>query len=329
MPTNAYAQYYLAGGSTNAGRADDNYDFAGTPIQAKSGEEYYDFNGLSAVENKTEWFTTVNGETKWIPGLINNGCEFVRYAIWNGNCWQASYSEEQIVYPTSVTSSKWAGNNSNAFVDLPATPVGTTSAIALVGTMRYGTIQLPSGWTLLGETMVGTGAGTAGGSGYIRKAYAVAINEVVGTESLRFNFSNELGDTYNMKCYSYAYFSGGSKGTWNAVKGPEYTATSYAGFADVPLLTPPRLWWQTGIATGLYNNISSDVTSDHTILNNGFMEVYTKPAIGSASGEGFRTRYLTGFPATSSNYTDYDNIGAYGQPNSTSWAFYWVPDGEC
>ena len=326
MPTNAYAYYDLAAASTTYGRADEYYDLAGTPTHLKSADEYYDFNGLTAVDNKVEWFTTWNGETTWIPGLVYNGCEFVRYAMWNGQCWQASFSEDQVIYPTSVTSYAWSGNNSNAFVDLPAIPAGTTTAVALVATMHYGTITLPSGWRLLGETSVGTGALAAGGSGYIRKAVAVAIDNVTGIEALRFNFSNALGDSYNMKCYSVAYFSGGDAGTWNSAKGTEYVNTSYAKFTDIPIPTAPRLWWQTGIITAIYTSAVSS-SPDVTIGNNGFMEPFVKPAVGASSGASFKSRYIDGHPATSADYIDTDSIGAYGQPNSTSWGFWWTPTG--
>lgn len=332
MPTNAYAQYDFAGGATNASSANTYYEIAQGATNAKEAHEYYDLNGLDAIERKVEWFGTANAEAFWEPGLIWNGCDFVRYSMWNGSCWQTSQSTvvtPDTPFPTSVVSGKWSNNNANAFVDLPAFPVGMTSAVALVATMRYGEIALPAGWTLLGTTMVGTSPTVPGGSGQIRKAYAVAINNPTGTESLRFNFSNEIGDSYNMKSYSYAYFVGGqTNGSWQAIKGPEYINTTYGGFATIPSTAFPKLWWQTGIVTAVY---TSWVTTalDHSGGQNGFMETWTTPAAGSASGENFRTRYLAGHPATASDYIDTDGIGAYGQPNSTSWGFLWTPPTTC
>ena len=297
----------------------------GPPLPPSLPEEYPCADG-------SLWFTAIDGEPSWSPAKIWNGAKFSTYKMWNGSNWEQSCDTEGPpetplnTYPTSVSSGGWSDNNGNAFADLPAFPAGTRSAIALVGTMRYRNVVLPTGWRLLGESRVGSDPINGTQSGQIRHVIAVCIDDVQGTESLRFNFTDEFTDSYNMKCYAYAYFKEGSPGTWNAVKGVEEVNRSYYNFTALPQVYDvlPRVWWQTGIVTAVYTSAVSSI-DDVTCGYNGFMEVCSHPAMGASSGTNFYTRYLTGHPGLATDYIDTDSIGAYGQPNSTTWGFYWTP----
>lgn len=40
------------------------------------------------------WFGTNNGEVEWLPGLMWNGTEFVRYQMWDTVDWQTSVGHD-------------------------------------------------------------------------------------------------------------------------------------------------------------------------------------------------------------------------------------------
>lgn len=328
MAVDAYEYYNAAIVATRVSDEREYYNATITPsrIGAESNErEYYNVNQLEDTLCNVNWFNTWEAETLWRPGTMFNGTEFRRYKMWDGTRWVESCGDEPAdplsVYPNAVVAYAADDNTPvpGPFVDLPAIPAGTTSAVALVSAGVYTDIAIPSGWTLLEKTDVG---GTGTGSIH---AVAVKIDNVIGNEGLRFDFSNPTGGDYDGRAYAVAYFSGGMTGTWNHIKGVEYAGTSYGTFADVPNAGEvPRIWWQAGIITAVYTSFTSDVP-DITGDSNGFMVPFVHPAVGTSTGSNFYARYLTGHPATSSNYVDTDSIGAYGWPCSTTFGFYWTP----
>jgi hypothetical protein len=289
---------------------------------------YSEFNALDEVLiDGPLWVEAANGEVMWEPGLVYNGCDFVRYHMWDGNCWQASTVEaEEQIFPTAV-STYYNGTDYTSSITVPAFPTGMTSAVGLVVTAASNTINLPAGWTLLGSTQVLGATGGGGGTSNIRRCIAVSIDNPTGLEDRTFTLGALIGDPYNGGGYAMAYFTGGKPGgTWIANKGEELSHTSQGRFPPVTTTDGgPNLWWQAGVITAIYTSFSAPpgVAGSH----NGFVEPWIYPT--SASGETFRSTFLNARPYFWPDFIDTNNIGAYGSPCSTSWGFKWTPPSAC
>lgn len=293
---------------------------------------YSEFNALTDVlVDGPLWVEAAAGEAFWEPGLIWNGCEFVRYHMWDGNCWQGSSSSPiptlESSFPTAVTTTRATFNGSGGSVTLPAFPTGMTSAVALIALATHTTINAPAGWNVLGTTQVWDGSTGLINDSQIRRCIVVALDNPTGLESRTFTFANAVADNYNGAGYVTAYFTGGpTGGTWTAAKGQEFLGSSQARFT--PIVTTdgvPNLWWQVGVSTAVYTYFSAPPGVEGG--GNGFIEPWLYPT--SASGEAFRTNFLNAKPYDLPDIIDTDNIGAYGRPCSTSWGLKWTPPVSC
>jgi hypothetical protein len=295
---------------------------------AQSTSHYFDTDIVLPYLSGPKWVEAVSGEVAWEPGLIYNGCDFVRYHMWDGNCWQASTVEaEEQIFPTAVSVNRWSNNGVTSAITLPAFPVGMTSAVAVIATAAATTINVPAGWSLLGSTQVLGATGGGGPTSNIRRCIAVAIDNPTGIESKTFTLSNLVGDSYNGGAYATAYFTGGKPGgMWIANKGEEISHSSQGRFPPVTIVDGgPNLWWQAGIITAIYTSF----VAPPGVLgsSNGFVEPWIYP--NSASGENFRSTFLNARPYFWPDFIDTNSIGAYGSPCSTSWGFKWTPPTVC
>jgi hypothetical protein len=194
-----------------------------------------------------------------------------------------------------------------------AFPTDMTHALVLVGGMNCTDITPPAGWTELAGGGP-YGAGDVSG-GIIAQWSLMHTTDPTASTTFTFPTATPLSGTAQFASLARAYFTGGSTGgTWTVTAGT-HTSNSTAAYAT-GVDASAAAWAQFVLLTGVYTWV--DNGGFHA--GQGKMTSARYPAQVSGgvtiSGE---------TPRPDGTLIDWAGIGAYGKPNSLTFAVTWTP----
>lgn len=193
----------------------------------------------------------------------------------------------------------------------PAFPEGMTSAVALVGACASSGLVVPDGWTVLES------GGPYGVGSIINEWAVLSIDNPTGAEQRDWTFADIAAGPYRGVASVVAYFTGGTPGggSWSALVGPKCSNLSDAYPTEVP--DGAKAWVQFGITTAVYNlggyGAPANCDRDQGLAAHFFCSPMRGPFT-----------VMPHDPMPPGDLIDWEGIGAYGLPNSVSFAAVWA-----
>jgi hypothetical protein len=199
----------------------------------------------------------------------------------------------------------------------PAGAVGTTSALLFVCCVGGKNMTVPAGWTVLAN-------GDDGATSYFNSSlewWVLAIDTYDGTEGRTFTFPDPAPSGIHAYVRGFvAHFSGGIGGHWAVAIGEKKINQALATMTTPPSGSGPYI--QFGGLTGVYASATGPAGTD---IAKGPAGHYLIPANGTYTGTAFTDDFVTRTPYTVSDTVTWGTLGAYGPPNSVSFAARWIP----
>lgn len=204
-------------------------------------------------------------------------------------------------------------------VSIDAPPVGTTMATVWVASVGGKGLTSPSGWTVLANG----DHGTANGNTTSMEWWLLGTTSATGTEQTTFTFAtdaNPAGNHYVVAVWAYYSGTGSGGGAFTATQGPTYSSSNTGAFTSPPV--GAALCWQVIGATAVYGSMS---VPSGVGYEDGPVGAAYRPNIGTYSGASFLSAFGPSAALDEGDAVTWSYIGAYGVPNSISFAVTWSP----
>lgn len=190
-----------------------------------------------------------------------------------------------------------------------AFPANMTHALILVGAVNCDGFTAPTGWTELAGGGP-HGAGDVSG-GIIAQWSLLHTTDLTATRSFAFPTYHPLSGSSQSMALVSAYFTGGTGGSWSVTQGTHTTNTSSAYATGVGTASA---WAQMCLLTGVY-----------TWGDKGGFTAGQGPTTSACYPTSAGALSMAGqTPRPDGTLIDWNGIGAYGKPNSLTFAVTWA-----